>query len=39
MIQAITETGFFINVQTEDNRINTSVASTQIRHLVKFTND
>jgi hypothetical protein len=39
MIQAITETGFNINVQTEDNRINTSVASTQIRHLVKFTND
>ncbi len=39
MIQAITETGFNIFVQTEDNRINTSVASTQIRHLVKFTND
>ncbi len=39
MIQAITETGFIIYVQTEDNRINTSVASTQIRHLVKFTND
>ena len=39
MIQAITETGFNIYVQTEDNRINTSVASTQIRHLVKFTND
>lgn len=39
MIQAITETGFIINVQTEDNRINTAVASTQIRHLVKFTND
>jgi len=39
MIQAITETGFVIYVQTEDNRINTSVASTQIRHLVKFTND
>jgi len=39
MIQAITETGFNINVQTEDNRINTSVASTQIRHLVKFIND
>ena len=39
MIQAITETGFTINVQTEDNRIDTSVASTQIRHLVKFTND
>ena len=39
MIQAITETGFNIYVQTEDNRINTAVASTQIRHLVKFTND
>jgi len=39
MIQAITETSFTIYVQTEDNRINTSVASTQIRHLVKFTND
>ena len=39
MIQAITETGITINVQTEDNRIDTSVASTQIRHLVKFTND
>lgn len=39
MIQATTETGFTINVQTEDNRIDTSVASTQIRHLVKFTND
>ena len=39
MIQAITETGFNIFVQTEDNRIDTSVASTQIRHLFKFTND
>jgi hypothetical protein len=39
MIQAITETNFTIRVQTEDNRIDTSVASTQIRHLVKFTND
>jgi len=39
MIQAITETGFNIFVQTEDNRIKTNVASTQIRHLVKFTND
>jgi hypothetical protein len=39
MIQATTETGFNIYVQTEDNRIDTSVASTQIRHLVKFTND
>jgi hypothetical protein len=39
MIQAITETSFNIYVQTEDNRIDTSVASTQIRHLIKFTND
>ncbi len=39
MIQATTETGFDIYVQTEDNRIDTSVASTQIRHLLKFTND
>jgi len=39
MIQAITETSFDIYVQTEDNRIDTSVASTQIRHLIKFTND
>jgi hypothetical protein len=39
MIQATTETEIKINVQTEDNRIDTSVASTQIRHLVKFTND
>jgi len=39
MIQAITETNLEINVQTEDNRIDTSVASTQIRHLFKFTND
>ena len=39
MIQATTETEIKIYVQTEDNRINTSVASTQIRHLVKFTND
>ena len=39
MIQATTENTFDFEVQTEDNRINTSVASTQIRHLVKFTND
>ena len=39
MIQATTETGITIYIQTEDNRINTSVASTQIRHLMKFTND
>ena len=39
MIQAITETAFTFYIQTEDNRIDTSVASTQIRHLFKFTND
>lgn len=39
MIQAITETGFNTFISTEDNRIDTSVASTQIRFLVKFIND
>jgi len=39
MIQAITETNLTTFLQTEDNRINTSVASSQIRHLLKFTND
>ena len=39
MIQAITETNFRAYLQTEDNRIDTSVATTQIRHLLKFTND
>jgi hypothetical protein len=39
MIQATTLATINIYVQTEDNRIDTSVASTQIRHLVKFTND
>jgi len=39
MIQAITETSLDIYIQTEDNRIDTSVASTLIRHLMKFTND
>jgi hypothetical protein len=39
MIQAITETAFNPDICTEDNRINTSVASTQIRFLVKFIND
>jgi hypothetical protein len=38
MIQAITETNLTAYVQTEDNRIDTSVASSQIRYLVKFTN-
>ena len=39
MIQAITETAFSPDICTEDNRIDTSVASTQIRFLVKFIND
>jgi len=39
MIQTTTETQFTFYIQTEDNRIDTSVASTQIRHLFKFTND
>ena len=39
MIQAFTETGFTADITTEDNRINTSVASSQIRFLVKFIND
>ena len=39
MIQAITETNLTTFLQTEDNRINTSVASSQIRHFLKFTND
>tara|TARA_R110001583_G_scaffold7747_6_gene38148 strand:+ start:3402 stop:3890 length:489 start_codon:yes stop_codon:yes gene_type:complete len=39
MIQAITESTFYAYLSTEDNRIDTSVASSQIRHLIKFTND
>ena len=39
MIQATTETAFNVYINTEANRIDTSVASTQIRHLMKFTND
>ena len=39
MIQAITETNLITYLPTEDNRINTSVTSTHIRHLFKFTND
>ena len=39
MIQAFTETAFTPDICTEDNRIDTSVASTQIRFLVKFIND
>lgn len=39
MIQGFTETNITAYLQTEDNRINTSVASTNIKHLFKFTND
>ena len=39
MIQAYTESDFIAYLSTEDNRINTSVAKTQIRHLVKLIND
>jgi hypothetical protein len=39
MIQATTETDLIFYLQTEDNRIDTSVASSKIRYLVKFTND
>jgi len=39
MIQAIRETGFTAYINTKANRIDTAVASTQIRHLMKFTND
>ena len=39
MIQAYTNTSFNAELSTEDNRIDTSVASTQIRFLIKFIND
>jgi hypothetical protein len=39
MIQAIRETDFTAYINTEANRIDTSVTSTHIRHLVKFIND
>jgi hypothetical protein len=39
MIQATTESSFKVYINTEANRIDTTVASTQIRHLMKFTND
>jgi hypothetical protein len=39
MIQAITESSFTAYINTEANRIDTSVDSSQIRYLVKFTND
>ena len=38
-MQAIREADFTAYIETEASRINTSVASTQIRHLAKFTND
>tara|TARA_R110000824_G_scaffold304943_2_gene492713 strand:- start:44 stop:535 length:492 start_codon:yes stop_codon:yes gene_type:complete len=39
MIQALTQTNFSVFIQTEDNRIDTSVSSAHIRHLMKYTND
>tara|TARA_R110001583_G_scaffold22461_1_gene84286 strand:+ start:4966 stop:5442 length:477 start_codon:yes stop_codon:yes gene_type:complete len=39
MIQAIRETNFTAYIETEASRIDTSVPSTKIRHLVKFIND
>ena len=39
MIQAIRETNFIAYINTEANRIDTSVTSAHIRHLAKFIND
>ena len=39
MIQGFTENGIVTYISTEDNRIDTTVASTQIRYLIKFIND
>ena len=39
MIQAIRETNFTAYLETEAERIDTSVTSAHIRHLMKFTND
>ena len=39
MIQAIRETNFDAYIETEASRIDTSVSSAKIRHLVKFIND
>ena len=39
MIQAIRETNFTAYLETEAERIDTSVAAGNIRHLMKFTND
>ena len=39
MIQAVREANFTAYIETEANRISTTVTSDQIRHLLKFTND
>ena len=39
MIQAVRETNFTAYIETEASRINTTVGSESIRHLVKFSND
>tara|TARA_R110002012_G_scaffold67049_2_gene174986 strand:- start:55 stop:534 length:480 start_codon:yes stop_codon:yes gene_type:complete len=39
MIQAVTQSSFNAYLSTEDNRIDTSVSSDKIRHLMKFIND
>jgi len=39
MIQAVRETNFIAYLETEAERIDTSVTSAHIRHLMKFTND
>ena len=39
MIQAIQEADFIAYIETEASRIDTSVTSSKIRHLVKFSND
>ena len=39
MIHAVTQSSFNAYLSTEDNRIDTSVGSDKIRHLMKFIND
>ena len=39
MIQAVTQSSFNAYLSTEDNRIDNSVSSDKIRHLIKFIND
>jgi len=39
MIQGFTQTNLTAYLQTEDNRIDTTAASINIKHLFKFTND